>query len=270
MAGPMGGGGARGGIALDLRRGKTSKERLKIEWTYPVWKPRTGDDPAGGHGTVAGTREHVLPLAEAYELVAGDDKRPLLILRECEKCKGTDHALLSRDINNDQTVLLASWFHCVKLPPNVLDEQHPFFNLFKRERDGERIPHLFFCDYDGSNKIPLPGDQSQTEVWETMFGVLERCYTGDAKKAIKELRTLLAQFDKVDNLELDILARMDKEMEKRGPDTDKVKKFEADLAALQKERQELFAREKKIRALALKEVNAAKPEPAAAAGTDGR
>lgn len=220
---------------------------------------------------MAGSREHALPLAEAYQLVAGDDKRPMLILRECERCKGTDHALLSRDLNNDQTELLASWFHCVKLPPNVLDEQHPFFNLFRRERDGDKIPHLFFCDFDGSNKVPLPGDQSQTEVWEVMFGVLERSYQGDAKKAIKELRTLLAQFDKVDNLELDIKARMDRESEKHGPDSDKVKAFEADLAALAKERQGLFAREKKIRALALKEVNPEKanPEkPAQPAGAD--
>jgi len=220
---------------------------------------------------VAGSREHALPLAEAYELVAGGDKRPMLILRECERCKGTDHALLSRDLNNDQTELLASWFHCVKLPPNVLDEQHPFFNLFRREHDGDKIPHLFFCDFDGSNKVPLPGDQSQTEVWETMFGVLERAYQGDAKKAIKELRTLLAQFDKVDNLELDIKARMDRESEKHGPDSDKVKAFEAELAALAKERQGLFAREKKIRALALKEVNPEKanPEkPALPAGPD--
>src|SRR5262249_27588678 len=75
------------------------------------------------------------------------------------------------------------------------------------------------------------------------------------------LRTLLAQFDKVDNLELDIRARMDRESEKHGPDSDKVKAFEADLAALAKERQGLFAREKKIRALALKEVNPEKVNP---------
>ena len=73
----------------------------------------------------------------------------------------------------EQTVLLSHWFHCVKLPTNVLSETHPFFNLFKREKDGERIPHLFFCDPDGSNKSALPGDQPQGELWATMFTYLD-------------------------------------------------------------------------------------------------
>ncbi|MBL8754351.1 MAG: hypothetical protein JNK15_13700, partial [Planctomycetes bacterium] len=152
-----GGGGRGGGIQIDFTRGKTAKKLLEIEWVYPVWKPvapspSAGDKPSG---TVAGQVERALPLAQAYELVTDGDKRPVLILRECERCKGTDHALLSRSLDNEQTVLLAHWFRCVKLPPNVLTEAHPFYNLFKKEKEGDRIPHLFFVDPDGSNKKEL-------------------------------------------------------------------------------------------------------------------
>ena len=204
-------------------------------------------------------REHALPIDKAYALIAGDDKRPLLVLRECERCKGSDHALLSRTIDNEQTVLLTHWFRCVKLPPNVLETDHPLGKLFEPQKAGDRIPHLFFSDADGGNRMPLPGDQSQTETWEVMFSFLDRCYDGDAKKVIKELRALLNQFDKVDSREEEIKGRIDQEIEKRGPGSDRIAKYEAELAKLAKEREELFARERKIRALAL-----ARPDDAAA------
>ena len=246
-------GGRGGGIAIDFRRGKSAKKLLEIEWVYPVWKPtETPVAPEDQQRTVAKEVERALPIAQAYELVTDGDRRPVLILRECERCKGTDHALLSRTLDNEQTVLLAHWFRCVKLPPNVLTENHPFYNLFKREKEGERIPHLFFVDPDGSNKQELPGDQAQTVLWQTMFGYLDRCYAEDAKAAIKELRQVLSQFDKIDAEESLIKGRLDKEIEKNGPESEKVKKFEADLAKVAKEREKLVARESELRDLALK------------------
>jgi hypothetical protein len=228
-----------GGIAIDFRRGKSAKKALEIEWVYPVWKPVESPGQAEkDKGTTAVKQvEHALPVEKAYELVTDGDRRPVLILRECEKCKGTDHALLSRSLDNEQTVLLARWFRCVKLPPNVLTENHPFYNLFRREKEGDRIPHLFFVDPDGSNK---------------MFGYLDRCYAEDAKAAIKELRQVLSQYDKLDEEENLVKGRLDKEIEKNGPESERVKKFEADLVKLKKERDKLIAREKELRDLALK------------------
>lgn len=196
-------------------------------------------------------RERALPLEQAMQLVVREDRRPLLVMRECEKCKGTDHALLSRSLDNEQTVLLTRWFHCVKLPPNVLSAEHPLTALFKAQKEGERIPHLFFVDPDGSNKMPLPGDQSQSQLWETMFSYLERCYEGDAKKAVKELRNVLNQFDRIDSRSTELRGRIDKEIEKRGPDSDKLKKLEEELAELDVERKKLHDKELEIRRSAL-------------------
>lgn len=250
------GGGRGGGIAIDFRRGKTAKKLLEIAWVYPVWKPVDAPMPTDGR-TVVQQVERALPVEQAYQLVTDGDRRPVLILRECDRCKGTDHALLSRTLDNEQTVMLAHWFRCVKLPPNVLTENHPFYNLFKRTKEGERIPHLFFVDPDGSNKAELPGDQPQTQLWDTMFSYLERCYAEDAKTAIKDLRQLMSQFDKLDAEEQLIKGRLDKELEKNGPDSPKVKKFEADLSKLAKEREKLVAQEKSLRDLALKAMPAA-------------
>jgi hypothetical protein len=255
--------GRRGGTAINFRRGRHSAERLKIEWAYPVWKPGDGSASAAPGTTVAAVTEHALPYEQALSLVVGDDKRPLLVLRECELCKGTDHALLSRTLDNEQTVLLTHWFHCVKLPPNVLGTNHPLSQLFAH-KDGEQIPHLYFCDPDGGNKTALPGDQSQTELWGVMFSFLERAYQGDAKKAIKDMRGILSQFDKIDSMEDEIKARIDRETEKHGPGSEKIRGYEQDLQALAKERQKLLERERATRELALKTLAAkdAAPQPA--------
>ncbi|MEM7204328.1 MAG: hypothetical protein AAF628_28975 [Planctomycetota bacterium] len=235
-------------MALDFSRQKTAKQLLEIDWQHPVWKPEVED--AGAGRTVSVMREYALPIDEAYALVADGDQRPLLILRECERCKGTDHALLSRTMDNEQTVLLTSWFRCVKLPPNVLGETHPFSNLFK-QGEGVGSPHLFFADHNGAHHTPLPGDQAQSQLWRTMFAYLDRNYEGDARKSLKGLRKLLDQFDRLDSREQDVKARMEREIDKRGARSPKLRKLKRQLDELAKERDALRASEKKLRALAL-------------------
>jgi hypothetical protein len=246
-------GGRGGGVALDFRRGKSAKKMLEIAWVYPVWKPV--DDGRSSQGTTAAPQlERALPLAQAYELVTDGDRRPVLILRECDRCKGTDHALLSRSLDNEQTVLLTHWFRCVKLPTNVLTENHSFYNLFKREKEGDRIPHLFFVDPDGANKKELPGDQPQSVLWQTMFSYLDRCYSENAKVALKELRAVLTQFDTLDAEEQLLKGRIDPELEKHGPESTKLPKLEAELQKVAKARAKLVARERELRDLALKDM----------------
>ena len=262
----MPGGGSRGGgIPLDFRRGKTAKKLLEIEWAYPVYKPEARA-VRGDETTVATEIERALPLEQAYALVADGDTRPLLILRECERCKGTDHALLSRSLDNEQTTLLTHWFRCVKLPPNVLSDKHPFYALFERAKDGDKVPHLFFADFDGANKTPLPGDQSQTQLWEVMFDYLDRAYVGDAKKVVKELRGILSQYDKLDAQEQEVKARIDREIEKNGPKSAKLKKLDRDLEKLAKDREKLGKRERELRDLALQAMTAPAEVPADGAG----
>ena len=160
--------------------------------------------------------------------------------------------MLSRTLDNEQTVLLTHWFRCVKLPPNVLTEKHPFYNLFKKGEGEKKVPHLFFADPSGEHKLALPGDQSQSDLWKVMFKYLGRCYDENAKTSIKKLRKLLSQYDKLDAQEDLVRARIDKEIEKNGPKSRKLKKFDKDLAKLAKEREKLRQDERDLRDLALK------------------
>ena len=220
---------------------------------------------AGSNATVAAMAERALPVEQAYEFIADGDRRPLLVMRECERCKGTDHALLSRSLDNEQTVLLTHWFRCVKLPTNVVMEKHPLYNLFLRQKEGEKVPHLFFADPDGQNRMELPGDQPQTVLWNTMFSYLERCYDEDAKAALKELRQILGQYDKIDAQEQELRGRIEKETVKNGPESPKLKKFDEDLQKLDDKRKDLAKKEKDLRDLAMKNLNRTPAE----VGSDG-
>lgn len=264
---PGGSGGRGGGIALDFRRGKTAKQLLEINWQYPVYKAIEAPQHKAGSTTVAVQAERALPTEQAYEFVTDGDRRPLLVMRECERCKGTDHALLSRSLDNEQTVLLTHWFRCVKLPTNVIMEKHPLYNLFLRQKEGDRIPHLFFADPDGQNRMELPGDQPQTVLWNTMLSYLDRCYAEDAKSALKQLRQILGQYDRIDAQEQEVRARIEKETIKNGPESPKLKKLDDDLAKLDEKRKELAAKEKELRDLALKAMTPAGDAVSAGSGS---
>jgi hypothetical protein len=188
-------------------------------------------------------------------------------MRECDRCVGTDHALLSRDLDNEQTALLTRWFHCVKLPPNVLTGEHPLSNLFQRVNNRDWAPHLFLCSGDGSNRTAFSGGQTQTEAWNAMFALLEREYQGDAHAVIKDLHALLSKLDKLDAREREVKLRLAAESDANGADSDKAKRWANELATVQRERQGLLTKEKQLRALSMKQ--AAKPAaPVAGAAAD--
>lgn len=217
---------------------------MTLEWHYPVWKPTTPDSGGGDGQTVTTEYRRKLPREEAFSLAADGDRRPLLVLRECDRCKGSDDALLSRTMNNEKTVLLAHYFRCVKLPVHVLEGDHPFRALFADEHPA----HLFMAAPDGSGLVPLEGNQSQGDLWKSMERVIGTHYDGNVKKVLRELQKVFAQYDNVDSLEDEVRQRLNREIEKRGPDSPKVKKLERRIAELEAQRKKWIAREEEIRA----------------------
>ncbi|MEZ5989015.1 MAG: hypothetical protein R3F30_07810 [Planctomycetota bacterium] len=112
--------------------------------------------------------EQALDFKAAIDEVRGGDPRPLIVLRDCDRCAGKDDALLSKTLDNEKVLLLTHWFHCVKLDRRVVEESHPYHALFA----GKRPSHLFVSSYDGEDVIQMPGDQSQRVVWEGLNRIL--------------------------------------------------------------------------------------------------
>jgi hypothetical protein len=162
-------------------------------------------------------------VSEALSALANGDPRPLLVVRECESCAGTDDAFLSREFDNEQTILLARWFHAVKLPTDVLEDTHAFHELFGKKSP----PHLFVATADGKTRVDLSGQQSQKELWTAMTKVLRKSYKKNPDAALKEMRKLLDALDRYDNLVAAAEERLMNETAAKGKGDSSVKKLAA-------------------------------------------
>ena len=77
------------GLYLEAERGPTSRHSLQINWDYPVFQ--TAMAQASGKTRAKAARK-ALERQLAFSEIAGEDRRPLLVLRECIVCNGTDDA----------------------------------------------------------------------------------------------------------------------------------------------------------------------------------
>jgi hypothetical protein len=204
---------------------------MQLDWDHPVFE-RAGAAPTDG--TVALAPRRALPPEEALAYIAGEDRRPLLVLRECLRCAGTEDALLNSGEDNERTYVLSRWFHCIKLPPDVLEPDHPFRNLFP----GEDPAHLFIANRDGSGRHDLAGDQSRRELWGAMDRAIADNYRGDHQAAVQKLSRILDDLDEVDRSLAALQTRY--ELAVATDDPDRIRKLQKELSAKRARRAELL------------------------------
>jgi hypothetical protein len=190
--------------------------------------------------------EEPLDFQSALTEIRGVDHRPLLVMRDCDMCKGKDDALLSKTLDNEKTLLYTRFFHCVKLDRRVVDASHPWHALFADEKP----PHLFLASYDGSIVEVLPGTQSQKELWSTMIKVLKNDYQRDAVVAVREWLRVLDKFDSIDSRQKELTGQIDEQIMKGNKSRES--SLRKELAALDKEREGAYSSEKRLIELILK------------------
>ncbi len=210
-------------------RSEGARKLMDLRWNYPVHKLAAPE--AAEHGTSVEARRAALPREVALQVLAGDDPRPLLVLRECSVCNKTDDALLSRTENNERTLILARWFHCVKLPVDVVEPDHPFNSLFPTN-DAE---HLFVSAVDGSEKLPLESDTSRVSLWTAMEKTLAKSYDLDPSKAVKQVLHALDRVDQMETRIAELKVRKGELMETPRVDPAKVRKTQAEIEELEKD-----------------------------------
>jgi hypothetical protein len=235
-------------------RGPSARNYLRIEWDYPVYAPKV---EAKDGRTVAQVKRSALSRTDAIAVIAGDDPRPLLVLRECKVCNGTDEALLKGGIDNEKTFLLSRWFHCVKLPVDVLEEDHPFHVLFVQDKSPE---HLFVCSVDGSNHDPLESQTSRTELWNSMRDLLATEYKKKPDAPLKSIAKLLDKMDNADSRLAHLIGRQNEILEEDGPKSKKLPKIAKKILKAQAARDELDAKAVNAYKIELKRQRADKSE----------
>ena len=149
----------------------------------------------------------------------------MLVVRECPVCEKTDDALLSKESDNEKTLILSRWFHCVKLPVDVTKADHPFNALFPDD-DAE---HLFVSDVDGAGKVPLESDTSRVELNASMTQVLSRAYAIDPNAPYKDIVRRLDRIDALDGNAHELALKKSELMETVNVDPARVKKLDAEL-----------------------------------------
>lgn len=226
---------------MTFARGATAKDRLELDWRHPV-------PPERGPGTSA---QLVLPLDEALAVLWGDDTRPLLVLRECRKCKGTDLPLLHQAMNNERTQLLTNWFRVVRLPAHVVDGSHPFHAVFAGLDSGAQSPHFFLLAHPKAKPIGFTGTQTQQQLWRAMHEVVRERYQLDPVAALKKWQTLLDQFDVIEARQQRWCEQLRETRASQGPNSARARKLEQRLDAAEVEMEHLLGREKRVRNLVL-------------------
>lgn len=210
-----------------VNRGPSARGVLKIAWEFPTYKV----EEKATDGSTARRLRKALTAEEAFRVIAGTDPRPLLVLRECKTCNGTDDALLSKGADNERTSLMSTWFHCVKLPVDVLQPDHPFYELFGHDD----VEHLFVALPNGSSKIKLQSDTSRTELWAAMGQLLSASYKKDTQPVIKQVRKTLDRMDVLDTRLTGLKEKRNDVIEKDGPRSAKLDKVDAEIAQVTKE-----------------------------------
>ncbi|HEB52306.1 MAG TPA: hypothetical protein ENI87_03515 [bacterium] len=230
-------------MPISFERGSTSKKRLKIDWVHPVPPKRDGKETAA-----AGP----MPLADALDILwADDDGRPLLVLRECPLCQGSDGALLSRSLKNDKTLLLTKWFRTVKLPAHVAERGHEFHNVFASYGFEKGWPHFFLLADRDAEPVQFTGTQTQSQLWKAMYDVLEQRYAKNPQRQVKKWLKLLDRYDSIDSRRRALQEELLAVRAEKGPKSSKAKKLMAKIEKLDLERAKVEAEEKKVRDLGL-------------------
>lgn len=233
---------ARRGAPITFSHRGTTFGELRLDWDYPTLVGDTGGP------TVAPKVFAALPLDEAFALAAGDDPRPLLLLRECPTCQGSEKALIDVKNTNEKTLLFARWFHCVRVEDSVRHETHPFHNVFKENA----WPHLILCERDGGTLNRLDGKRPQSVLWAGMRAVLKQTYTKDPDAAVRDLYKVLAQYDHLDSMEAEISARLQSVLEKEPKDSPRAVELEGERTAIVAKRDELKKTQAELMDLGLK------------------
>ncbi|MCB9890432.1 MAG: hypothetical protein H6832_04665 [Planctomycetes bacterium] len=218
-----------------MERSDESKKRLRVRWTHPV-----------------PTSEESLDFETALAELRGNDPRPLLILRDCDFCKGKDHALLDRTLDNEKTLLFTQWYHCVKLDRRVVEKSHPWHAIFADEKP----PHLLILSWDGSKRLELDGKQKQSRLWDVLSDILSDEYKKSPELAIKAWQRHLDSFDTI----ISRRKELERQLDERLADGKKTRadKIEKQLADLEKEYKKTLELEAKTLDLILKRAPKAK------------
>lgn len=227
------------GVPLVLERGATSLDRLAPDWDFPVHVPERNQETTVASGA--------LPRAAAFAAIAAGDPRPLLIVREADD--GFGSALFAEAACDERVLMLTGWFHCVKLPHNVLTENHPFRNALTDGKVPAEGARVVLSRADGSGAVALDERTGQQDLLHALTAVLRGAYPRDAGRPMGQLLALLGEFDRVDAELVRLQTDLEKTLDRHGNRPSRLERLRAQIREATAERELLLQREAELRDL---------------------
>lgn len=211
------------GVPMDFRRDAETLRHFDIDWTFPL------------------TPKSAQPLSweRAVRALAGDDPRPLLVRRHAHAVELGQEARVEALLEQEEMRVVSRFFRCVDLPDATRNEKHPLSGLYVPDR----APLLFFTDADGNAPIGFSGLESSASIVDCAYAVLARNYEGNADRAVKGVRRLIEDYDRLLPRERELAAAVDDAIVEGGTTGKETKKLEQKLARVRKELDEVRASE---------------------------
>jgi hypothetical protein len=210
---------------------------LTINWETLSKVPQPEKAPKAGpvitsEGQSAPVADEPAP-ADAPAAQSGSDKPYFIYVTDGSVTVATGIDTVEKVILDDDRVKLGSHaFHAVKMTPDDA-KTDPLL----ADKGGKEVPRIIFVTGDLKTVKPLEGGSLKLgEVWASMKATSNKFYKQDLDALVKELKSVLIEFDKINN-ERKVLDEKEKREAGKGTAAD-VK----DMAA---KRADLDTREKK-------------------------
>ncbi len=193
----------------------------------------TGEKPVAAAPDATPAEE---PAAPDTTTVAASDKPYLIYVLDSTTEKAGFDTVEKVILDDDRVKLGCKAFHAVKMTPEAA-KADPFL----AEKGGKAVPRIIFVSADYKTVKPLEGATLKLgEVWGTMKATANRFYKQDLDSVIKDLKSVLIEFDKI-NKERTVLEEKEKRL------TDKTM-TPADKKDIEAKKAELDARQAKATA----------------------
>lgn len=164
----------------------------------------TGETPAAAKPDEAPADE---PAAPAEEARASSDKPYLIYVMDANSEKTGFDTVEKVILDDDRVKLGCKAFHAVKMSPEAA-KADPLL----AEKGGKEVPRIIFVSADYKTVKPLEGATLKLgEVWGTMKATANRFYKQDLDVVVKELKSVLIEFDKI-NKERTVLEEKEKRL----------------------------------------------------------
>ena len=165
----------------------------------------TSETPAAAKPDATPTDEPAV--AAADETRAASDKPYLIYVVDSSAEKSGFDTVEKVILDDDRVKLGCKAFHAVKMSPEAA-KADPFL----AEKGGKEVPRIIFVSADYKTVKPLEGATLKLgEVWGAMKATANRFYKQDLDSVVKELKSVLIEFDKI-NKERTVLADKEKRL----------------------------------------------------------